>query len=127
MADDVVERLRECPFCGGDSLGHGYEWPPMKGHVQCFDCDAFVTADSEAEAIAAWNRRSPSPAAEATRREAIEAAAKVADAYAARMRTSAEKPHPITGRENIIAICKADAGESLAKAIRALSPPVEGE
>ncbi len=113
MAEDVVERLRLM-----ERKGYG----PIGFMGACREA-----ADEIERLRAELARRSPSPDAEAARREAIEEAAKVADAYAARMRTSAEKPHPITGRENIIAICKADAGESLAKAIRALSPPVEGE
>lgn len=52
----------------------------------------------------------------------VEACARVADDYAAKMRAAAERPHPVTGRENAIALCKQDAGETMAAAIRALAP-----
>jgi Lar family restriction alleviation protein len=53
--------LAACPFCGGDELSHGHSFPPHQGEVQCHTCDAQIFAGSEAEAIAAWNRRAPSP------------------------------------------------------------------
>lgn len=49
-----MAELRLCR-CGSDELGHGYSYPPMVGMVQCHTCDAVITADSEDEAIAAWN------------------------------------------------------------------------
>jgi hypothetical protein len=70
------------------------------------------------------SRAAPAPVPEdiaTIRSETIERCAKVAEAYAERMRKSAEKPHPLTGRENTIALCKQDAGESLATAIRDLA------
>jgi Lar family restriction alleviation protein len=51
------EKVKNCPFCGGDEVSHGYTYPPEEGSVQCHDCDAFVVADSEAEAIVKWNAR----------------------------------------------------------------------
>ena len=55
--------LKPCPFCGGDNAsqffhadtGYGASW-----HVECLakDCGAGTSFyDTEAEAIAAWNRR----------------------------------------------------------------------
>lgn len=56
---DKLTPLEPCPFCGGDELSHGVEmrYPDDIAHVQCHDCDAFVTAPTEAEAITAWNTR----------------------------------------------------------------------
>jgi len=61
------EALEPCPLCGGDELSHGFvegggvHW----GTAGCEACDLQVTKATEAEAIAAWNRRAlakPSPA-----------------------------------------------------------------
>lgn len=54
------ESLLDCPFCGSGELSVGYQEPPHQGVVQCHSCDAAMIRDSEAEAIAAWNRR-PTP------------------------------------------------------------------
>jgi len=54
--------LLPCPFCGGGARvisRDDHDW-----EVSCSaGCYAFIVADSEAQAIAAWNRRWPSPAA----------------------------------------------------------------
>ena len=55
--------LLPCPFCGGEAMptltaAGGIEW----GHVECVerDCGAVgPTPPTTAEAIAAWNRRTP--------------------------------------------------------------------
>ena len=63
--DEVSEILLNCPFCGagdGDLMltftradGDAAWWS-----VECCQCDAEVTnVESEAEAIIAWNRRTP--------------------------------------------------------------------
>jgi Lar family restriction alleviation protein len=65
------ESLKPCPFCGGTELSHGYDSPPLKGSVQCHDCDAFVVADDEAEAITAWNTRARPEPSEAVVAEAM--------------------------------------------------------
>ena len=62
MTDKTKAQLRECPFCGSDEAYlrcTDGEW-----HVSSSCCDrkrpfhnAFVIADTEAEAIEAWNMR----------------------------------------------------------------------
>ena len=60
-----AEALKPCPLCGGNELSHGYvagggiEW----GTCGCEACDLQVTKGTEAEAIAAWNRRLHTPEA----------------------------------------------------------------
>lgn len=58
--------------------------------------------------------------AEDGRKLGLEEAAKVADKLKAQMDAAAAKPHPLTGRENTIAICKSDAARMIAEDIRAL-------
>lgn len=99
------KKLEPCPFCGGsaeflvDIIG--------PGEVRCVDCDAMVRGDTKITAPNAWNRRTPplSPW-----REAIEAAAKVAEKYALDQE-SCERPQAET-------ICYV-----IRDAIRSLSPP----
>ena len=62
-----------CPFCGGDAIvvGHG----PYR--VACMKCTASLPhlyVVTEAEAIAAWNRRAPAVAAGGVTEERVEAA-----------------------------------------------------
>lgn len=59
----------------------------------------------------------PAPTREAIRREAFEEAAKIADVYAARMHATIQRQKG-KDRPTFVAECKADAGESLATAIR---------
>ena len=65
--NELMQALEPCPFCDGDELSHGYEMAGsyFAGIVQCHTCNVYVTADSEAEAIAAWNRRASSLAGDA--------------------------------------------------------------
>lgn len=80
----MVEELKPCPFCGSDELSHGWSAPGYDGsmstgNVECHNCNALIyTAGGEAEAIAAWNRRTHFAA---VRNEALEEAAKVADGF----------------------------------------------
>lgn len=56
------EELLPCPFCGGECaevelVNEEYQWK----RVLCWDCDATSRPrPTEAEAIAAWNRRAAS-------------------------------------------------------------------
>ena len=67
--------LLPCPFCGGDAVVTAHEahehspilkriMPDLPDHAGSFDasclsCDIGVLRDTDAEAIAAWNRRTP--------------------------------------------------------------------
>ena len=68
--------LKPCPFCGGDARVAAMSFDEDSAEVGCGqpDCHAvaFVACDTEAEGIAAWNRRSD-PSREAMR-EALERA-----------------------------------------------------
>lgn len=59
----MEEELKPCPFCGGDELSHGYiQAGVIMGNVECHSCNACIWADSESEAITAWNtRKEPHP------------------------------------------------------------------
>lgn len=60
-----MAELLGCPFCGSDELSHGAQDMHTRGErgvVECHECGAALLADSEAEAIDAWNRRSPTQA-----------------------------------------------------------------
>ena len=63
-----MKELKPCPFCGGEAFSysiapHTHELAkfmpdhPGSGFVECRGCSASMSGDSEAEAIAAWNRR----------------------------------------------------------------------
>lgn len=58
--------LLPCPFC--DTTCHVVAWPRefrgrMVAMIECFtdNCYALITADTPADAIAAWNRRASAP------------------------------------------------------------------
>lgn len=60
---DIVERLAPCPFCGGRAEIYGGLFPPLgpRYGVTCRgECKTFLDCRCvhQAEAIAAWNRRS---------------------------------------------------------------------
>lgn len=52
-------REKSCPFCGNQNLRRPMQDVVLKWLIGCIDCGAEgPQADSPAEAIAAWNRRS---------------------------------------------------------------------
>lgn len=66
---DAGGGLLPCPFC--DTTCHVVAWPRefrgrMVAMIECFtdNCYALITADTPADAIAAWNRRAPAPQAQ---------------------------------------------------------------
>lgn len=62
----MSEKLEACPFCSGEaSAPYGRNY---RRAISCKNCDACVYADTDAKAIAAWNRR-----AKPDMREAVEA------------------------------------------------------
>jgi Lar family restriction alleviation protein len=74
--------LKPCPFCGGSAFVNVF-WAGAHFHeAKCSSCEAKsppTEHDSEAEAIAAWNRRRPLTTDE--REAAIEECAEVATTY----------------------------------------------
>ena len=48
--------LLDCPFCGGKA-----SHVPTSRIVECVKCTAGFYCDTDAEAIAKWNRRAPTP------------------------------------------------------------------
>jgi len=70
----MSEKLKPCPFCGGEAETqvNGLAQSPF-WEVVCDACDfCGPSGYSEAEAIIAWNRRIPSPSTDSLR-EAVEA------------------------------------------------------
>jgi Lar family restriction alleviation protein len=53
----MTEKLKSCPFCGGDKIGTSNE--DRTWHYHCQECDAtsYYGYETEAEAITAWNTR----------------------------------------------------------------------
>ena len=83
---DIVERLAPCPFCGGRAEIYGGLFPPLgpRYGVTCRgECKTFLDCRCvhQAEAIAAWNRRSD--ATITALREEVEEANKAAWAMSA--------------------------------------------
>lgn len=59
----MPDRLKPCPFCGGNNVGI-FKWRTPYGFItysaQCYDCHfGLVEVDTEAKAIEAWNTRKP--------------------------------------------------------------------
>lgn len=60
----MTDKLRECPFCGGEAKVRetGYrKWDGSHRRfyiVECQCCCANIEADTKEEAIKAWNKRS---------------------------------------------------------------------
>ena len=59
----VVESglLLPCPFCGGHATSYGTRKMASGGSTHCLihcdECSARLSAETEAEAVSAWNRR----------------------------------------------------------------------
>jgi Lar family restriction alleviation protein len=59
----MTDKLRECPFCGGENVGV-FSWNPpfrfTKYSVHCYDCHfGLYEVDNKEDAIKAWNTRKP--------------------------------------------------------------------
>lgn len=63
----INQGLKPCPFCGGDATIHDYRTAPAGAWVlihrakNCLLAPKIESFPSEEAAIAAWNRRTPSP------------------------------------------------------------------
>jgi Lar family restriction alleviation protein len=61
-AQTELPSLKACPFCGGDGRVFENPWEDGTWEAQCQTCEGGPAHRmSEAEAIIAWNRRTPSP------------------------------------------------------------------
>lgn len=55
----MTDKLRECPFCGGEAFEY-YSGSQLEFcEVVCKECGCRSKRNTEAEAIAAWNNRKP--------------------------------------------------------------------
>lgn len=66
--DTPADAMKPCPFCGGEQTAiapyHDHEFGDVEWNIICKACGASVRRDLEAEAIAAWNTRTTSLAAQ---------------------------------------------------------------
>lgn len=60
----VTQALKPCPFCGGSANNPllNDEWGIYA--LNCSQCNGGTSADTAAEAVAAWNTRAASPRGE---------------------------------------------------------------
>lgn len=57
----MSEKLKPCPFCGGDAVFNGESYH-FGGQVECQNSDCEVIGpfrDAEHDAVVAWNTRAP--------------------------------------------------------------------
>lgn len=55
-----IEQIAPCPFCGGEAVAPTHDDEFEAWRCGCSACNAHTWADTEDEAIAAWNRRTAS-------------------------------------------------------------------
>ncbi len=67
MAEQSIDGVKRCPFCGGEPTFHANDWcDPPEWSVHCSRCFAGSRGNViQADAIAAWNRRPSLDALEA--------------------------------------------------------------
>lgn len=57
----MTDKLRECPFCGGNNVGvfkHEFFYKSYLYTANCYDCHfGLKMVKTEEEAIEAWNKR----------------------------------------------------------------------
>src|SRR5690242_8578770 len=73
------DQLLACPFCGGEAMSIA-DWSWHEGEeshmVACKFCGGNVYCDNEAEAITAWNTRTPRSVSGVSEEELVERVAK---------------------------------------------------
>lgn len=59
MQKNELQKLRNCPFCGGEAevVGNEYFVDVSCAHVDCRGYAASLMYNNKKEAIEAWNRR----------------------------------------------------------------------
>ena len=59
----MTDKLKPCPFCGGNNVGvfkHEYFYKSHLYAAHCYDCHfCLKMVETEEEAIKAWNTRNP--------------------------------------------------------------------
>lgn len=57
----MSEELKPCPFCGGHATSYGTRKMESGGSTHCLihcdECSARLSAETENDAVEAWNRR----------------------------------------------------------------------
>ena len=58
MQKNDCQKLRNCPFCGGEAMANESSWRGWwYGWVVCPKCGVKIEKQTKADAIEAWNRR----------------------------------------------------------------------